>query len=96
VANAGWSWPGRTPVDRQERERVCVGYGTTAVPGRREVDDAKVSIHYEIDGRDQSRAFFRRGIDPVRRSLCLGVGFYYGLVGSHPRIPDPTARGELR
>lgn len=59
-----------------------------------EVDDDKVSTDYELDVWDQSRAFVRRGIVPVRRSLCLGVGFYYGLVGSHPRIPDPTARGE--
>jgi hypothetical protein len=64
------------------------------VPGRHEVDDAKVSIDYEIDDWDQSRAFVRQGIDHVRRSLCLGVGFYYGLVGSHPWIPDPTSRGE--
>jgi hypothetical protein len=31
VATTGWSWSGRAPVDRQERERGIAGHGRVAV-----------------------------------------------------------------
>jgi hypothetical protein len=34
------------------RERESAGYGATTLPRRREVDDARVSMDYEIDGWD--------------------------------------------
>jgi hypothetical protein len=34
------------------RERGSAGYGATDAPGRRELDDAKVSVDSETDGWD--------------------------------------------